>query len=150
MAWTRKKKKYSRPRKAYDIARIREENNLVEKYGLKNKKEIWKADASVSRIRNQAKNLITGEKEKLENFFNKLKELGFKAEKISDVLDLDKEDWLKRRLQSILTEKKLAKIKEARQLIVHKHVVIDGKIVNIPGYMVRMNEENKIEVRRKK
>ena len=79
-----------------------------------------------------------------------LKELGFKAEKISDVLDLDKEDWLKRRLQSILTEKKLAKIKEARQLIVHKHVVIDGKIVNIPGYMVRMNEENKIEVRRKK
>ena len=52
-------KKYSRPRKPFDKIRIDEENILKEKYGLKNKKEIWKADAAIGRIRNLAKQLIT-------------------------------------------------------------------------------------------
>lgn len=150
MAWTRKKKKYSRPRKAYDINRIKDENLLIEKYGLKNKKEIWKADAAVSRIRNQAKNLITAKKDELEKFFGKLNAMGFKVGKIADALELNKENWLKRRLQSILAEKKHIKIKGARQLITHKHVAINGNVINIPGYMVKVNEENKIEIRRKK
>ena len=63
--------------------------------------------------------------------------------------NLHKEDWLKRRLQSLLIEKKLAKPKEARQLIAHKHVLIDGKFVNIPGYIVKSEEEDKIEVIKK-
>ncbi len=43
----------------------------------------------------------------------------------------------------------MAKPREARQLIVHKHVAIDGKIVNIPSYQVRVDEEDKIQVFRK-
>ena len=46
----RKHKKYTRPRKAYDSIRIKEENVLVEKYGLKNKREIWKADARIATL----------------------------------------------------------------------------------------------------
>ena len=59
-------------------------------------------------------------------------------------------DWLKRRLQSFLVEKKLAKPKEARQLIAHKHVKVDGKIINIPSYIVKIKEESKIEVSKSK
>ena len=63
MSWIRKKKKYSRPRKLFDKIRIEEENELIKKYGLKNKKEIWKADSAIGRVRNQAKNLITADSE---------------------------------------------------------------------------------------
>ena len=48
----RQKKKYSRPQRPFDKVRIDEENILREKYGLKNKKEIWKADASISSTKN--------------------------------------------------------------------------------------------------
>ena len=41
----RKHKLYKRPRKLFDISRIKDEDELVKKYGLKNKKEIWKAKA---------------------------------------------------------------------------------------------------------
>ena len=142
----RKKKKYSKPRKAYDIIRIKEENELVKKYGLKNKREIWKAEASISRIRRRGKSLITASIEKQQEFFNKLERIGFKTTKISEILDLKKEDWLKRRLQSILIQKNLATPKGARQLITHKNVMIDGKIVDVPGYIVKVSEENKIKI----
>lgn len=146
MTWIRKKKKYSKPKKLFDKIRIEGENELVKKYGLKNKREIWKADAAVARIRNQGKRLITKGKEEQEIFFNKLNKMGFKVASIPDVLDLNKEDWLGRRLQSLLIIKKLAKPKEARQLISHKHVEINGKKVNIPGYIVNIDEEDKIKV----
>jgi len=149
MTWIRKKKKYSRPRKLYDKARIEEENELVKMYGLKKKKEIWKADAAISRIRNQAKKLITASEEEREKLFDKLNKIGFKVKRIADVLALSKEDWLKRRLQSILIEKKLAKPKEARQLIAHKHVSISNRIMNIPSYIVKVDEEGSIEVKKK-
>ncbi|MBU1136579.1 MAG: 30S ribosomal protein S4 [Nanoarchaeota archaeon] len=146
MTWIRKKKRYSRPRKLFDKLRIDEEKELKKQYGLKNKKELWKAEASIERIRNQAKNLVTASKEKQDILFNKLNKMGFKVEKTADVLDLKKEDWLKRRLQSMIVSKKLAKLKEARQLIAHKHVTINGSIVNVPSYVVNVDEEDKIKV----
>jgi len=150
MSWLRKKKKYSKPRKLYDKVRIEEENELLRNYGLKNKREIWKADSAIERIRKQAKSLITADKEKQDVLLEKLNKIGFKVEKIADILALNKEDWLKRRLQSFLVEKKLAKPKEARQLIAHKHVKVDGKIINIPSYIVKIKEESKIEVSKSK
>ncbi len=146
MSWIRKKKKYSSPRKVFDSTRIEEENKLIQKYGLKNKKEIWKANSAIEKIRNQAKKLITAEEEEKEKLFSKLNETGFDVEKIADILGLDKENWLKRRLQTIVYEKGLAKTpKEARQLIVHKHISIGGKIVNIPSYIVKVGEEGEIK-----
>jgi small subunit ribosomal protein S4 len=60
---------------------------------------------------------------------------------------LTKENWLERRLQTVVFKKGLAQSpKGARQMISHKHITIDKKIVNVPGYMVHVDEENKIEV----
>ena len=143
----RKHKRYSRPRKKFDKTRIEDENKLVEKYGLKNKREIWKADARVDDIRKQAKELITSDAKEQEKLFEKLRGIGFKVSKMADVLGLGKEDWLKRRLQSLVVEKRLARTaKQARQLIVHKHVAVNKNIINIPSYIVHVYEEDKLEL----
>ena len=143
----RQKKKYSRPQRPFDKARIDEENILREKYGLKNKKEIWKADASIGRIRNLAKQLITASEEDKNAFIERMKARGFEVENIAEVLALDKKDWLKRRLQTILVVKKLTTTpKQARQLIAHKHVSIGNQIVNVPSYMVTLAEENLVKL----
>jgi len=138
----RQRKKYSRPQRPFDKVRIDEENILRDKYGLKNKKEIWKADAAIGRIRNLAKQLITASDEEKSNFVERLENKGFKVEGIADALALNKEDWLRRRLQTILLSKGLTTTpKQARQLIVHKHVSIGNQVVNIPSYQVTLGEE---------
>ncbi len=143
----RKHKQYRRPMKPFEKTRINEENALLKRYGLKNKREIWKAEMAVKKMRNHAKDLITAEQEEKDEFIDRLQKQGFKAATIEDVLALNREDWLKRRLQSVLYEKELAStVKEARQLITHKHVLIGDKKVNIPSYLVSLDEENKISV----
>lgn len=141
------KKKYSRPQKPFDKVRIEEENILKEKYGLKNKREIWKADAAIGRIRNQAKILITASEDEQGAFVDKLKKKGFQVESIADVLGLDKEDWLKRRLQTVVHQKGLTTtVKQARQFITHKHVSVGNQIVNIPSYQVSLDEERGVKL----
>jgi small subunit ribosomal protein S4 len=143
----RKKKKYSRPQRPFDKVRIDEENVLKDKYGLKNKKEIWKADAAIGRIRNQAKKLITSEEDEKNAFVERLKKKGFNIESIADALALDKEDLLKRRLQTVVHKKGLTTTaKQSRQLIAHKHVSIGDQIVNVPSYHVSLDEEGLIKL----
>ncbi len=138
-------KNYQRPGKPFDKIRIEEENVIREKYGLKNKLEIWKADAAVLRIRNLAKGLITKSEEEKIAFIERLVKKGFKVEKIADALALTKEDWLNRRLQTLVFQKGLANTpKQARQIIVHKHVFVGGRIVNIPSYQVDLGEESSL------
>jgi small subunit ribosomal protein S4 len=146
----KKHKKFSRPRRAFDIKRITEENEISKRYGLKNKREIWKAEWEIKKIRDNAKKLITANEEDKEAFIKRLQKKGLKVKTIGDVLSLNKEDWLGRRLQTVLVDKNLAKsAKEARQLIVHKHVLVNDTKVNIPSYIVEADEEDKIKVMRK-
>ena len=143
----RKRKQYSRPRRLFDKTRIEEENVLKEQYGLKNKREIWKADSAIARIRNLAKRLITKSDEEKRIFIERLQKIGFKVDKIADALTLDKEDWLKRRLQTIVFMKKFATTpKQARQFVAHKHVHVGGRIVNIPSYQVSLEEEPSVRL----
>lgn len=147
----RKSKKFEWPRKLFDKPRILEENKLVTKYGLKNKKEIWKAESKIKYFRSRAKKLITAEPEEQQIFFSKLNVSGLNVSGIADVLALNKEDLLKRRLPTILVEQKKAKTpKEARQMVVHKRVLIQGRVVNVPGYIVKTDEEKLISLKPKK
>ena len=47
----RKHKIYSRPKRPFEKSRIEEEGKIVDEFGLKNKREIWKAEAKVKIIR---------------------------------------------------------------------------------------------------
>ncbi len=144
----RKRKMFTRPRKLYESKRIADENVLVKKYGLKNKREIWKANFAVEKIRKIAKDLITAPEEKKQKFIEKQKARGFAVNSIADILGLTNEDYLKRRLQSILVKKGLVTTpKQARQFIVHKHVTIFGNKINIPSHLTTVEEEANVELK---
>ena len=149
----KKHKKYSRPKHLFSRSRIDEERSIIKKYGLKNKKEIWKAESEINRIRSLAKQLIVATPEEQEKFFNRLIKLGLikKGATIDDVLALTKERLLERRLQTIVIKKTLAKTpKEARQLIVHRKIKVSGKVIDAPSYIVKSKEENIIQLIKKK
>ena len=145
----RKHKKYSKPKKKFELARIKEEEALIQKYGLKNKKELWKAEFKIDKIRRQAKEIIS-KPHQTEQLVSKLKVLGFKVGAIDDFLALTKENLLERRLQTVLVRKGFAKtLKEARQLVVHKHVFVSKNIVNIPSFIVPTALEDEISLVKK-
>ena len=91
----RKHKKYRKPKRPFDKARIDEENVLIKKYGLKNKREMWKAESAIENIRKQAKLLLTKTSEEQTKFIERLKKQGFRVESVADVLALNKEEALK-------------------------------------------------------
>ena len=147
----RKKKLYKKPLKPFEAVRIKEENELARGYGLKNKREIWKTQAKVDYYRGRAKDLAKKPLEEQKILFNKLKALGLKVEGITDVLALTVEDLLERRLTTVLFKKKLANTpNQARQMVTHKKILIDGKVISSPGYLIHVAEENAIEVKTKK
>lgn len=147
----RKHKMYVRPKKAYEISRMSEENKLLEKYGLKNKREVWKTIAKVNYFRRRAKALAKEGYDEQKVLFGKLQAIGLKVNSIADVLALTVEDLLNRRLQTILAHKKFSHTaKHARQMIVHKKVLIHGNAVNIPGYIVSLDEESHLSVKKDK
>ena len=83
--------------------------------------------------------------------FERLKKIGLKVESIADILSLDKRDYLNRRLQTIVLNKKLSQtIKGARQLITHKKILVNEKVVDSPSYIVPIDLENKINIKTKK
>ena len=144
----RKHKTFSRPHKAYDKPRIIEENKLVEKYGLRNKKEIWRSEAQVRYYRTRAKALINSSQEEQKVFFSKLNAIGLQVNSIADVLALTKENILKRRLSTILVARGLATTpRQARQMITHKRVRIGARVVGSPSYIPEVEEENLISVK---
>ncbi len=145
----RKHKTYSKPKRPFDKARIDEEAIIKTEYGLKNKKELWKADAKINSIREKAKKLIPASEAEQKEFFIRLNKIGLKVDSIADVLSLDKKSYLDRRLQTIVVKKKLAKTtKEARQLITHKKIIVNKGVVNAPSYVVPIDLEDKIELKK--
>ncbi|MEK6840346.1 MAG: 30S ribosomal protein S4 [Nanoarchaeota archaeon] len=147
----RKEKSYSRPKRPFDKSRIEEEAKIKEEYGLKNKKEIWKADSQIKSVREKAKKLISAGHEKQKALLERLKKIGFKAGSISDILSLEKKDYLNRRLQTIVFKKRLARSpKHARQMIVHKKILVNGRIIDSPSYLVPVGFEEKILIKQGK
>lgn len=148
------RKKYETPSHPWQEDRIKEENELIKKYGLKNKKEIWKAETRLRKYRSQARSLLakitTGDKQSKKESDQLLMHLSRMNilppnSTLDDVLTLNTEAILGRRLQTITYLKGLANTPEqARQLIAHGHIAIDGRKVTIPGYMVTKDEESKI------
>ncbi|MEM4662602.1 MAG: 30S ribosomal protein S4 [Candidatus Diapherotrites archaeon] len=145
------KNKFERPRKPWVKDEILLRKELCEKYGLKNKRELWIIEAYLKRKRAVARKLLAVPVEertkKLRELVDSLEKIGLlkKDATIDDVLSIKIESLLERRLQTIVWRKGLARtIKQARQLVTHGHISVNGRIVNIPGYLVPKSEENTI------
>ena len=95
--------------------------------------------------------MISASSEDQQALFNRLKKIGLEVNSIADILSLDKRDYLGRRFQTVVANKKIATTqKSARQLITHKRVLVDGNIVNSPAYIVPTKLEDKITLKEKK
>lgn len=143
----RKHKTYSKPKRPFDKQRILEESKIKDEFGLKNKKEIWKAEARIKSFREKAKKLIGAGLDEQKKLFEQLNRIGLKVNSIGDVLALDKKDYLQRRLETIVSKKFSKTPKTSRQLIVHKHVLINGKAMNSPSYIVPIKLEENIKLK---
>jgi len=147
----KQRKKYETPRFAWRTDALQSELRLLGQYGLRNKRELWRHETTLSRFREIARSLLgmsAEERKKPEKqLLDRLNRLGILPETaaLDDVLDLTIEDILERRLQTIVFNKGLAKsIHQARQLITHGHIAIEDKRVPSPSYLVLRNEEAKI------
>lgn len=144
------KQQYETPNEGWSEERIQREDELIEEFGLKNKKEIYKAESMLRGIRRQARKLVAEQdEEQNRDLIEKAQSLGLvKSDaELEDLLTLNTTDILERRLQTAVNRKGYSDtVNEARQLVTHGHVYIDGERVNIPGYLVTQDEEKKIEV----
>ena len=149
------RKKYETPSHPWKEDRINREKKLIKKYGLKNKREIWKGETTLRKYRSQARELlakigsgdmqIKKESNQLLAHLTRLNILPLNST-LDDVLALETEAILARRLQTITYLRGFANTPiHARQLISHGHIAITNRKINVPGYMVTKNEENEID-----
>jgi len=138
---------YDVPRMKWNKQRILSDRKIMDEYGLTRKKELWKAETEVRELRKRARLLLAGRSENFEQrkqeLLGRLVSLGIftKEHKIEDVLKLTLTDFLDRRLQTIVFRKGLALTpSQARQLITHGHIAINGRKRSIPGSIVRADE----------
>ncbi|CAL6004553.1 Ribosomal_protein S9 [Hexamita inflata] len=149
-------KMYNTPRRPFVGARIKSELELVGKYGLRCKREIYRAKFMLRKIRSTARDLLT-----LESSDPKLKFEGdalLRRLHLLGVLDTDKneldyvlslkvEDLLKRRIQSVITDNNTTKsIHQARVWIKQGHIQVGSQIVNVPSFLVRTASEKYIKI----
>ena len=147
------RKQYSRPRSPWRADQLAQELYLLGTYGLRNKRELWKAETQLSSVRKQARTLLAAtqvvrEREE-KKLLDSLRKKGLIREEatLDDILSLTIEDMLARRLQSMVFKKGMALSPlHARQLIVHGHVAVVDRIITVPGYEVGGTDESGIKL----
>jgi len=146
-------KMWRKPKRPLNYDLLNEELYVLGTYGLKNKRELWKAHTELSRIRNQARSLLALTQDvrnkKEPTLIKSLARVGLIKEDstLDDVLNLKVTDLLSRRLQTVI--QKRANIKSpylARQTVVHGHVMIGERIVTVPSYTVAVEEEEQVRL----
>src|SRR5271156_1792105 len=147
------RKTFSRPKNPWRSEQLAQELYLVGTYGLRNKRELWKTQAELSNVRKQARHLLAASAEVRakdgKKLLDSLSRRGLVAEGVilDDVLNLSVEDFLGRRLQTLIYKKGAAVSPlQARQLIVHGHIKIGKRTVDIPGYQVTAEEEGLLQL----
>ncbi len=145
------KKQFETPKHPWKEERVKSERELMKKYGLKNHREIWKAKTHLGRYREQARELLAKIetknpqiKKESNQLLLHLTRMGILKQggNLDDVLALEIESVLSRRLQTLVYLKGLAStVTHSRQLINHGHIAVDNKKVTIPGYVMTKEKE---------
>ncbi len=143
------RKKYSKPMHPWNKAAIEEEAVIKFEYGIRRKKEIYIMRSFLKHYRDIAKRLsidttAQGAKE-AQASLDKLKRLGLLASdaSLNQVLALTLKDVLERRLQSVVFRKGMSRsMKQARQFITHRHILVSGKEITSPTYLLTIDEES--------
>jgi small subunit ribosomal protein S4 len=149
-------KQYSTPKRRFEKTRLEGEAKIIIEFGLRNKRELWKAESALRKYRKATREILalrsagTDLKQaetKREQLLSHLERYGLLSSEgdIDDILALKIEQALERRLQTLVYRRGLARSpKQARQLITHGHIIVSGHRITIPGYLVPMSEEASI------
>lgn len=142
------RKQFTKPKVPFEGPRILEELEYLGKYGLRNKTEFWKHRSQLGHYRKLIRELRTTSEEERKRVFadvsTKLNKLGLVGENptFDDVLSLKVENFLDRRLQTVVYKKGLARsIQQSRQMITHGHIIVNGQKTTSPSRLVTTAEE---------
>ena len=145
----KQRKKYERPKRPWDKERIESEKKIRQSYGLRRKNEIWRAESILRNYRRIARQLAADRNAEKESILiGKLHSLGLiqKDSGLDDILALEVENLMERRLQTIVMRKGLANtMKQARQYIVHGHIALSGRRNTWPSTIVRIDDEAEVK-----
>merc|ERR1711881_72021 len=143
------------PRRPYEKERLDAELKLIGQYGLRNKKEIWRVRLALAKIRSTARILLTKDEKDPARIFEgqalmrRMIRYGILDEdkqRLDYVLSLNLENFMERRLQTLVFKRGLAKsIHHARVLIRQRHIRVGRQIVNVPSFLVRVESQPHIE-----
>ena len=147
------RKVWKKPKRPLNYDLKMDELKTLGTFGLKTKQELWKTQTELSRVRLQARSLLALRQEERKRkepiLMQSLTKIGLVDEgsTLDDVLNLQINDLLSRRLQTITQRKLFFKTPyQARQAIVHGHIMIGDNVVTIPSYIVKTEEEAKIHL----
>ena len=142
---------WRKPKRPLNYDLKMEELEVLGTFGLRTKRELWKAHTELSRVRHQARSLLALRAEdrsrKEPILMKSLARIGLVSSDatLDDVLNLNVKDLLSRRLQTIVTKKFDFKTPyQARQAVVHGHMMIGHRRIDIPSYVVTVDEEKEI------
>ena len=145
------RKAWRKPKRPLNYELKMEELKTLGTFGLRTKRELWKAHTELSRVRHQARSLLALRQEiRIEKepiLMKSLARIGLVSgdATLDDVLNLKADDLLSRRLQTIVSNKLGFKTPyQARQAVIHGHIMIGDRKINIPSYIVTVEEENSI------
>lgn len=148
------RKKYRTPKNPWQSDQLSQELYLLGTYGLRNKRELWRAQTELSRLRKQTRALLAAPADlraaREPQLLRYVGRLGLISEagSVDDVLGLTIENVLERRLQTVVWRKGYAHTpQQARQMIVHGHIKLGDRIITIPSYLVRRDEDDQVRLR---
>ncbi len=141
----------------YDKERIDQEVKLCGEYGLRCKKEVWRVQLVLARLRKRARELLTLEEHDQRRIFEgnallrKMFKFGLldqeKENGLDYVLSLTIHKLLERRLQTRVLKSRIAStIHHARVQIYGKQIAVDNQLCNVASFMVTVDNENKINL----
>ena len=142
---------WRKPKRPLNYDLKMEELKTLGTFGLRTKRELWKAHTKLSGVRKQARSLLALQKDVREEkepiLMKSLAKIGLVSSDatLDDVLNLKVTDLLTRRLQTLVSKKFGFKTPyQARQAVVHGHIMIGDRVVNLPAYTVSTAEEDNI------
>jgi len=143
------------PLHPYEKERLDKELKIIGEYGLKNKREVWRVHYALTKVRKTARELLKLDEKDPKRLFEgaalmrRLHRLGVLDEaktKLDFVLGLTHQDFLERRLQTLVFKLHLAKsIHHARVLVRQGHIRVGKQVVTIPSFAVRLESQKHID-----